>query len=1767
MSVYPYDIDDDSTIIRVDDNITEVGGDAINQLRDAVFNMQVEMGINPSGSMSSITDRLNTSLDASGNIKASALTAVGLVTLPIDDDQVGTNAGIKEFKLDLDFSTSSLRALIQSNTIVLNAWAATLAALNTNFSAHLLGGPADNLRHVASHIDINTIPTDTRDSFFSWNGIRDKDGYVYAADNVADALAEIATNLGDHQNQTDSAHPASAISVDTTNFTTLETTSDTVQKALDNIDDVEELELGNHRSTMHSAGVPRDARSELLTVDGYTSAVVLPTLAYTYLAHDPPGTAPVDNVTVGDDLVKFNPGSGAAQFAFESQFSQVQPGDLITINYANGVEAQYEVDSTRFIPNSEWYVRLNGTNLFEVDGYALARIDRKRHDENIYGVLSVASANATPAAIFPDIRGGLIVGDPKGACVLGIGFDPNQLDQNHYKLYLQIYPTGDPSEKVFTLPYVDVTGNAGITTGQYTLESVVQATNNKFREAGYNYRFIAFAYEGNFGIMLADSIDGASFSIVSGTNNAGTLIEGAYVFNVVGDANPDLKEFDALGLGANGAAVASPAYQSSFVDSTAALLPTKIFVPKRRRYYVVNGYRYDELAAAPKSNTSRYWPANLTGRTPTASTVEVTYTVDLDLRDAELMPGKSIVVLPAVEFDDATYDDVDYGRFIIKEVTFSACVGPQSAEITVINGIYGTGSATSASSSPTLPVRLYFSEDSVWFNRNNVIDAAPSGDYHRLHEIYVTDTKKTFAHERAKMPANQPESPTVLATVNWRIHNVSPKLRGYRDTGGTDFKKWLRFYVISYDATSGEYDGYIGQRIPGDVGTLRAGPIITGRKNVSTRFYDESNVDYIDLEFLEPFNTTPGTAIITDPDPRYVDIEVFTSLQEDDELTLLSTCEVSWEPTVGDVVDLVKDARQVGSISEKEFTQSAKDFISAADRHLTANGIIRGFDYTGQNPYDDREFYFDGGVAIVNGAVVTANQGSVTIPEVYEKSAGTPDTLDWAICVNESGDFIPIILTSSKTQFYAQDNVSGQSYYLPSVTFTELVTVRKDLTIIYIINVTISSFAFNSATDARRYIENENLNIPFTLTMPEPYGGEERMVGCFKSFEQLLTWQSRYGVQTGNSLVKVRGTFSDDIVTLNTTGLIIEGDNSYGVAQLEISTLLTITTSVTFRNLAIILEAGAYIDATAGQPTFDSCNIAIRGTDSAILFSSLLTVKDCIVSYIPASPPAPGADFINSGGGAFYCDVASASNSILIENTEFYCTVNRFPFINVELDRGKTLDKFIVRGCTFYDTNANGKYGAAIAIIGTNSGSGAKPVVFNALIENNVCANYQGIYLTSYALTSADYPLSAVACRIINNSCGAIGYWTGAYTGWGTSLYGEDGNKMGSLAIIGNTAGVVGTCNSTGGLVGVSTGESGNVVIESNFTHIIYTRFGSTESDKYGKIHILDNTVEASDISNYSPAFASLTDGIYVSVPTAIPDSSDVVVNGNTVRSGYVDSTQYTFASGIRSSSPATISNNYVFEWTSWGIYLTESAIGGSLITNNRLFRNGSSVTGYIIVGSSPAGNTIIADNFFDSSTIDGLVSSTVSGVDSSVICRDNVNQHVTIDVAMSAARILTVNAVSTTQDSMYVDRPSPSTFAEASSLWRRGWASMVYSDGGSDPHSLRAEFNLAQIIPLGSRLVSATLTFQYTNAIPSGAKTVRIELHDLSDVSDAPASDKTVTILTDDTISIIESDLTNKPAWLALPENNLVCTAVCSDDTAASIFIYLKKVAVTYRW
>lgn len=1635
MSVFPNDIDDDTTIIRVDDRVTEISGQNFNQARDAIFRIEEELGINPSGSMDSLAEFLGVSFNSNGTIKQSALASVGLVTLPIDNNDVGVNAGILESKLTLDYSTASLRQLITDNAALLVAIKAVTDDLLVKINSHIAGGPASDLRHVASHIDINNVTSDSRDPLYVWSGLVDTDGNQRSATEVATALSQINNEIVNHINSTSSAHTAGAVSVDTTNFTELSVNADNVQSALEELDAAEELRIGIHRAIMHSAGVPSDARSQVThkvddsgTVaeqnDGYGETVVKARQVQTYVAAFP-GTSPVDSVTTGDKVIRFVPPTDAAeQLVLDSEFSQVVPGDRLTVRYGDGYnfEATYIVESLRYVPGSDYFVRVASNNLLDTTD-AYARIDRPKYDPNVYGIAVVAPSNATPIGDFPGFYSSLTVADPRCASVLGIGFDPNQIDSNHYKLYLQLYPNGNPADKAITLPAIDVTGDAGASPGQYTLDSIVLATNNAFREAGYNYRFLAFQYDGNFGIALADPFNGAAFSIVSGDWSSGSAAEGSFTENVIGEANPDGFNYDGLGL--NNGGHASPAYRSSFVDETDAQNPTKLFYPRKERYYVANGSRRDFLRSAVGVSDG-YWDGYVSQRVETVNSVETSYTIEECLDTVGLEPGKTITVLPNIEFTDPLYNDNDYGRFIIKSVVYQpSCPGETNKTIiTVINGVHGAADPKGTSSGTELTtVRIHFGNDTVGFDLNHMIDGGTPAaqDYHRHHEIYVDQNAKTFSHERARMPI-QAASGDNLGTDNWHINYVSPKLRGYRDDS-TDLNKYVRFKVVSYDSTSGEFEVQLGQRPTPATGTTvnNPGETVKGRKNVPFRVYDETGNDFIELEYVEVGSS--ATTINTD---KIVDIELFPSLALDDEVLLIATAELNWDPSDNLLVQRVIDRRQVGSVSETEFTQSAKDFITAGDRALHSNGVVRDLEFVQINPSNDAELIFNGGIALVNGYIVTANNGTVVIPELVETGGSSGSTVDWIVCLNELGNFVTYPLTTTKQHFFAEAGTGGgTAYFLPSVTFSEVVNERKDLVPLLTLTATITSVAISDTKDVRRFVANHTNNIPLVWTQD---GYDES--SSFRSSNALVNWLTLLNNENSlytRSKVTVRGdlVLESELDLSSVPNLVLEAD-SLGAARISVyaDTGLKLGSNATLRNIKFV-------------------HIASSSAPSNIVGISTISPNACILVE-----PSDGATVEN----------------INIENCEFtgQSSSYRFPFIYFALNNNILKNVNVVYN-KFIDGTATTSAGVVVAE--KNGGDGVThSILDNVLIENNVGDGDQGIFVVN-EIDSGNLPsIASRGLYISRNRCGYIGINSGS------SIDGAVGDQQTATYISDNICKMIYAPPDTTGVLQTDASVS-NVIISHNSCANIYIRTQSNEDPIDGESSI---TVEGNLLTKTDVTAPSGTSNIYAIYLQEASSNypSDFLVTNNRVQKGATSSstTPLTYTDAIVLDGQGSITGNAINGFTRYGVSVNRDGI----IISNNVFRREDDISRYI---TAVGNDCVVTNNSLDNTTIDGLDTETIN-VGSGSVVFGNKNHVQTMDLRDSQGNFSWVTSASSDicynrldTNSINWQRRNPSTHAS-------GYGPiMSHQSGVSSTSDGYWAVSLSDILPLGATVTEITLT------------------------------------------------------------------------------------------
>src|SRR5262249_46979011 len=138
------------------------------------------------------------------------------------------------------------------------------------------------------------------------------------------------------------------------------------------------------------------------------------------------------------------------------------------------------------------------------------------------------------------------------------------------------------------------------------------------------------------------------------------------------------------------------------------------------------------------------------------------------------------------------------------------------------------------------------------------------------------------------------------------------------------------------DSTTGNFDGYMGRWNPSSSSITNIGPTINGRKGEIVRFYDETNIDYIDFSF------NINDSILTWSSAKIVDIQLFPSLLLDQEVMAVATCQVN-DSTKS--LDYLRDVRTFGNVSEEQLTNSALDLISSSAKYLHSNAVIRGLNF------------------------------------------------------------------------------------------------------------------------------------------------------------------------------------------------------------------------------------------------------------------------------------------------------------------------------------------------------------------------------------------------------------------------------------------------------------------------------------------------------------------------------------------------------------------------------------------------------------------------------------------------------------------------------------------------------------------------------------------------------------------------------------------------------------------------------------------------------
>ena len=308
MTTYPEALDSDLELPRATDDVTELSVDLINSLRDAIIAIQGAVGLNPQGQKSSLTERINVSIDSNGFIKKSALDNIGLVTLPVTNIHIGPTAGIEESKLALDYTTASLKGLLDSMRIDMTGLIAGFSTSTNAANSHFLG--LANF-HDGYQIKINLVGS---------TGIAGLE-----ATTVGGALNEIGAYLLSGNDliephidlglPSSAKHTAGTISVDSTDFEIIDRTATTVQAALDSIDTSSGIFGVEHLDTFHATGILKEIKSG--TYYNANQSLVGPISSSEY--------------TGGSSIVQI---PGIASFAS----LDIKSGDILRIHEQSGVD-------------------------------------------------------------------------------------------------------------------------------------------------------------------------------------------------------------------------------------------------------------------------------------------------------------------------------------------------------------------------------------------------------------------------------------------------------------------------------------------------------------------------------------------------------------------------------------------------------------------------------------------------------------------------------------------------------------------------------------------------------------------------------------------------------------------------------------------------------------------------------------------------------------------------------------------------------------------------------------------------------------------------------------------------------------------------------------------------------------------------------------------------------------------------------------------------------------------------------------------------------------------------------------------------------------------------------------------------------------------------------------------------------------------------------------------------------------------------------------
>jgi hypothetical protein len=396
MSSFPSKLDTAAELPGVTNNITEIGSEAINAIREAIFAIEATLGTDVQGTERSLKDRLDAVLNPDGTFKSAALVAAGLIALPITNSMVAPTAAIEESKLDLVYSTQNLYNLIASNDIDIAALQNNVNLILANFLTHISGA---GFKHDGYQILLETAyPTTPPPNISPLNVV-----------SVSQAIFALKDMLFDHTSTNKiGAHPASAISLDTSGLSRISSTD--LQGAIGELETLEETFFVAHRDDLHANGFSNFANER--NGHGVNRQLLPPTYGSTvqsYILSDR-RTVQFDGYSV--NAFGISPGDVVRFFA---------PSAAIGVFTIEGIGPRAAIGSRPALTSNQ----ISLAEHIPYDGYADAAIFTPSSTSTLKG-------NMAPTIHQSDIRVDSIqVSRSNAAKVLSLGLNTRFIDPTH----------------------------------------------------------------------------------------------------------------------------------------------------------------------------------------------------------------------------------------------------------------------------------------------------------------------------------------------------------------------------------------------------------------------------------------------------------------------------------------------------------------------------------------------------------------------------------------------------------------------------------------------------------------------------------------------------------------------------------------------------------------------------------------------------------------------------------------------------------------------------------------------------------------------------------------------------------------------------------------------------------------------------------------------------------------------------------------------------------------------------------------------------------------------------------------------------------------------------------------------------------------------------------------------------------------------------------------------------------------------------------------